>query len=79
MTTAEIFRSLLPEDLEYDFFDADHEIGAADGVEGIFPGPYTCWYPVPTQTNVKDAHQVVWDLIEEEGPFDIVMGFSQVR
>ncbi|KIX09417.1 uncharacterized protein Z518_00497 [Rhinocladiella mackenziei CBS 650.93] len=76
-TQTEIFRNLLPKHLDFEFFDADHEIEAADGVGDIFPGPYTCWYPVPTNTNVQDAHHFVWDVIEQEGPFDAVMGFSQ--
>lgn len=79
MSITEMFRNLLPEHFEYDFFDAEHEIAAAEGCGEIFPGPYTCWYPVPTNANVKSAHQVVEELIQEEGPYDVVMGFSQVR
>ncbi|KAJ9664377.1 hypothetical protein H2198_000306 [Neophaeococcomyces mojaviensis] len=74
---SEIFRGMLPKHFEYDFFDADHEIQAAEGCENVFPGPYTCWYPVPTRTNVKAAHELIWEFIEEEGPYDAVMGFSQ--
>jgi Serine hydrolase (FSH1) len=73
-----MFRSLLPKHLEYEFFDADNEYPAAEGVGGIFPGPYYCFYPVPTTKNVEEAHQYVQNIIEEEGPFDAVMGFSQV-
>ena len=74
----EIFRSSLPKHFSYDFVDAECDCTAADGVEGIFPGPYMCYYPVPTTTNVKSAHEYVWDIINEDGPFDAVMGFSQV-
>jgi len=74
----EMFRSLLPKHFEYEFFDADNEYPAAEGCADIFPGPYYCFYPVPTANNVELAHQYVQEIIEEEGPFDAVMGFSQV-
>jgi hypothetical protein len=74
----EAFRALLPSHFSYSFFDGEHDCPAADGVDGIYPAPYLCFYPVPTTGNVADAHGLVWDLIEEEGPFDAVMGFSQV-
>lgn len=74
----EMFRSLLPKHFEYEFFDADNEYPAAEGCADIFPGPYYCFYPVPTTNNVELAHQYVQEIIEEEGPFDAVMGFSQV-
>ncbi|KAI1618121.1 serine hydrolase-domain-containing protein [Exophiala viscosa] len=73
----EMFRSLLPHHFEYEFFDADHEYPAAEGVGEIFPGPYYAFYPVPTTDNVAGAHQYVQEIIDEEGPFDAVMGFSQ--
>ena len=73
-----MFRSLLPNDMEYEFFDAEHEYPPAEGCGEIFPGPYYCFYPVPTTKNVALAHQYVQEIIDEEGPFDAVMGFSQV-
>lgn len=73
-----MFRSLLPQNFEYEFFNAEYEYPAAEGVGEIFPGPYYCFYPVPTINNVEYAHQYVQDIIDEEGPFDAVMGFSQV-
>lgn len=74
----EMFRSLLPKNFEYEFFDAENEYPAAEGCGEIFPGPYYCFYPVPTINNVENAHEYVQDIIDEEGPFDAVMGFSQV-
>lgn len=74
----ESFRALLPPHFSFNFFDAERECVAADGIEEIYPEPYLCFYPVPTTRNIEDAHQYVWDLIDEEGPFDAVMGFSQV-
>jgi hypothetical protein len=74
----EMFRSLLPQDFEYEFFNAEYEYPAAEGVGEIFPGPYYAFYPIPTINSVEYAHQYVQDIIDEEGPFDAVMGFSQV-
>ncbi|RMZ80488.1 hypothetical protein DV737_g3017, partial [Chaetothyriales sp. CBS 132003] len=75
--SAEMFRSLLPDHFQYEFFDGEHEYPAAEGCADIFPGPYYAFYPVPTTMDVELAHQYVAEIIEDEGPFDAVMGFSQ--
>ncbi|RMD42203.1 hypothetical protein DV735_g2934, partial [Chaetothyriales sp. CBS 134920] len=74
---AEIFRSLLPDHFKYEFFEGEHEYAAAEGCADIFPGPYYAFYPVPTAIDVELAHQYVAEIMEDEGPFDAVMGFSQ--
>ncbi len=43
----------------------------------IYPGPYLCYYDLPTADQVADAHDLVLTFIEDEGPFDAVIGFSQ--
>ncbi|KAF4216629.1 hypothetical protein CNMCM8980_006511 [Aspergillus fumigatiaffinis] len=40
-------------------------------------GPFYCWYESLSCGEVKTASDLVWDIIDEEGPFDGVIGFSQ--
>jgi hypothetical protein len=72
------FRALLPSYFTFDFLEGEHDCAAADGIAEVYPEPYTCWYPYPpTLDNVRDAHEMIWNIIAEDGPFDGVMGFSQ--
>lgn len=40
-------------------------------------GPFSCWYRIPSGAAVASAHELLHQVIEEEGPFDGVLGFSQ--
>lgn len=46
-------------------------------MESFFPGPYFCYYALPTDDLVRQAQVYIEEIIEEEGPFDGVIGFSQ--
>ncbi len=52
-------------------------------VRELFDGPYLEYYPVDLkqliapQEQLAQAHELILTAIEEEGPFDGVMGFSQ--
>lgn len=52
-------------------------LSPAPGIDAFFPGPYFCFYELPTLEEVQDAHDLITETIEEEGPFDAVIGFSQ--
>jgi hypothetical protein len=54
------------------------ECDPAPGVANVFPKPYLCWYNTPTTIKVAAAQKYVLDYIKKEGPFDGVLGFSQV-
>ncbi|KAL8804454.1 MAG: hypothetical protein Q9182_002559 [Xanthomendoza sp. 2 TL-2023] len=71
------FRSLLPLDYEWVFIDGPAECDAAPGVAAFFEPPYLCWYTTPTTAKMDAAHKLVSTAIEQHGPFDAVMGFSQ--
>ena len=43
----------------------------------MFPGPYLCYYDVPLESKIRAAQQYISDIVEEEGPFDGILGFSQ--
>ena len=44
----------------------------------MYAGPYRCWYDIPTTLKVARAHAQVSAIIRDLGPFEMVMGFSQV-
>ncbi|MCJ1392473.1 hypothetical protein MMC18_005340 [Xylographa bjoerkii] len=75
--TAQI-RAQLGPSYEFVFLDGEVECAPAPGVSNIFPGPYLSYYPaIPTQTELEAAHSLVVSVLEEEGPFDGILGFSQ--
>jgi len=41
------------------------------------PGPFYCWYKKVEPGSIRLAHELVHEIIEEEGPFDGVIAFSQ--
>lgn len=43
----------------------------------MFPGPYRCYYNLPTPDLLNQAYELIRQAAEEEGPFDGVIGFSQ--
>ena len=78
LTETAHFRSLLPLDYEWTFVDGPAECDAAPGVAAFYPPPYRCWYTTPTTAKVDLAQQVISSIVQRDGPFDAVMGFSQV-
>ncbi|USP75030.1 hypothetical protein yc1106_02304 [Curvularia clavata] len=62
---------------EFIFVDGLIECDAAPGIGSLFPGPYLCYYDLPTPEKVQSAFDYINEVIEEEGPFDGVFGFSQ--
>lgn len=41
-----------------------------------YPGPYLCYYDEPTPKVVQSAVELVLEVVDEDGPFDAVLGFS---
>ncbi|ORX86867.1 hypothetical protein K493DRAFT_306994 [Basidiobolus meristosporus CBS 931.73] len=84
-TSAEIFRiqtGAIREQLdsmcEFTFLEAPLICDPAEGIRDFFVGPYRTFYSAPpSREELMDAHSYVLQFIEEEGPFDGVMGFSQ--
>ncbi|KAI5238912.1 hypothetical protein E4T43_07096 [Aureobasidium subglaciale] len=62
---------------EFTFVDGLMECGSTEEIRSVFPGPYLCYYNSPTLELVAAAFEYVHEIIEEEGPFDGVIGFSQ--
>jgi pimeloyl-ACP methyl ester carboxylesterase len=47
------------------------------GIEDFFSEPYFCWYSLPTPAGLQAAFELLEETIEDEGPFDGVIAFSQ--
>lgn len=71
------FVSLLASNFTFTFLDAPNFCDAAPGVADFYSGPYRCWFNTPTGEKVGKAIEQARQAIEEAGPFDVVMGFSQ--
>ncbi|KAJ6030991.1 DUF341 domain protein [Penicillium herquei] len=46
-------------------------------VEKYYDGPFLSYYDWNSATSIHTAYQLIEELIEEQGPFDGIMGFSQ--
>ncbi|MCJ1396152.1 hypothetical protein MMC18_009041 [Xylographa bjoerkii] len=77
MDSPAAFRALLPSDYHFVFVDGPTKCDAAPGIAALYEPPYLCWYKTPTTTKIAGARRLVLSIIEEKGPFDAVMGFSQ--
>lgn len=71
--------SALPPHWTFEFHDAPIECGPGLDIGGVYPGPYYCFFESYTPERMSDAVEYVREIVEDEGPFDAVMGFSQVR
>lgn len=69
----------LPSHWTFEFVDAPIECGPGLDVGQVYPGPYHCFFETYTPDRMADAVDYVREIVEEEGPFDAVFGFSQVR
>jgi len=61
--------------------EGDIEAEPGPGIEGYYEGPYFSFYKFPRtfeddDTSMMEAYELMYDIIEEEGPFDGVLGFS---
>lgn len=52
-------------------------IDADSGIDSFYPGPYYSFYELPTKPQVAAALDLLDEAIDDEGPFDGVIGFSQ--
>lgn len=67
----------------FHFLDGELDSPApGPGIEGFYEGPYLNYHKWPRNFNsedektVADAYDILSEFIEEEGPFDGVLGFS---
>jgi hypothetical protein len=72
------YRSLLPSYYKFDFVDAELFCAPSPGASDYYAGPYRCWYTSPSSENVASAHKALSRIIATRGPYQMIMGFSQV-
>lgn len=61
----------------FDFVDAEVDCPPAPGVGEFYPGPYIGWFPSYEPSSVKQIQENLRQIIEEDGPYDGVIGFSE--
>ncbi|KIW12712.1 hypothetical protein PV08_09990 [Exophiala spinifera] len=61
----------------FDFVDAPSESAAAPGIAKFYPGPYLAWFSRYEPEHVEETHQYLRTIINEDGPYDGIIGFSQ--
>jgi pimeloyl-ACP methyl ester carboxylesterase len=70
-------RSFLPQEYSYEFFEGDVPIIPQKRLADVFPGPYLTWVDVLTTQRMARALSRIEEFIDEEGPFDGVLGVSE--
>jgi hypothetical protein len=68
----------LPPHYTFNFVDAPVECGPGLDVGDVYPGPYHCFFDSYTPERMTDAIEHVREIIEEDGPYDAIIAFSQV-
>jgi hypothetical protein len=68
----------LPSHYTFDFVDAPVECGPGLDVGDVYPGPYYCFFDAYTPERMDDAIEHVREIVEEDGPYDAIIAFSQV-
>jgi hypothetical protein len=69
--------------MEMIFTNGEIMASPSPDIEKVYEGPYYSffsWSDPPTGSeleSVSAAYQLIYDVIEEEGPFDGILGFSQ--
>jgi hypothetical protein len=61
----------------FDFIDAQFEGPAAPGIADVFPAPYFVWHEKYDPQSVERVHHYLESVIEEDGPYDGIIGFSE--
>jgi len=69
--------SRLPNNYEFDFLDAEVPMPPAPGVASYHPGPFLAWYRRHFADDVTAALEMINRVIEEDGPYDGIIGFSE--
>jgi hypothetical protein len=71
--------------IEMFFVEGEFECEPGLGVQGIYDGPFYSFYDwstsnaeeAPSAGSLEDAYSLIYQTIEDEGPFDGILGFSQ--
>ncbi|KAF9883546.1 hypothetical protein FE257_003185 [Aspergillus nanangensis] len=69
----------------FHFLEGSVDSAPGPGISGFYDGPYYSYYqfprtfsnPDPAGESLQDAYDRLYDTIDEDGPFDGILGFSQ--
>lgn len=61
----------------FDFVDAQFDCSAAPGISHLYPPPYLSWHSQYETQDIQEVHDFLVSIVEEDGPYDGVIGFSQ--
>ncbi|KAI0887633.1 serine hydrolase FSH [Annulohypoxylon maeteangense] len=85
-TSADIFeiqtgplRQALGKNHEFEFYEGEHEVPPAPGIHSVFERDiYKAWYdPCLGASTHRKAIELLSEIVDEDGPFDGCIGFSQ--
>lgn len=65
----------------FHFVEGQVESEAGPGISGVYDGPYWSYYRFPlsfvdTDESLLDAYELLYDVVQRDGPFDAILGFS---
>ncbi|TQB72748.1 hypothetical protein MPDQ_006464 [Monascus purpureus] len=67
----------------FHFIEGDIEATPGPGIEGFFDGPFYSYYKFPrtfddtdADESMLEAYELLYEVVEQDGPFDGVLGFS---
>ncbi|KAK0611194.1 serine hydrolase FSH [Immersiella caudata] len=69
-------RSRLPHTWEFEFLEGEISTNPFPDIAQTYSGPYLCYYRYPTPEAVQSAVDTVLDIAKSDGPFDVILGFS---
>ncbi|KAK5957875.1 hypothetical protein OHC33_001064 [Knufia fluminis] len=64
-------------DIDFEYVNGQIESSKARGLGAFTTGPFWCYYDSFAPSKVREAHEMITEIIEDEGPFDGILGFSQ--
>ncbi|KAL2157483.1 hypothetical protein VTH06DRAFT_6034 [Thermothelomyces fergusii] len=71
------FRSKLPGNFVFEFLDAPHRAAPAPATDIFFKSDHLGWWLTPTVDNIRSALDGLDEHLKKNGPYDILLGFSQ--
>ncbi|MCJ1305102.1 hypothetical protein MMC08_007916 [Hypocenomyce scalaris] len=71
------FRPRLPSTYTFDFVDAPFTSAPAAGIDVFYSPPYYAFWHGTSVSAIRASHAWFAEILERQGPYDGVMGFSQ--
>lgn len=71
-------RAQLPPNWHFDYVQSPNETEPAEELRGVYPGPNYEYFDKYTPDTMSEATEYVDEVLEDQGPYDGIVGFSQV-